>query len=618
MVRNALFLGKRVAAIAGLILSLSSGAVHAQKCGDGPTLQEYRKAARDQAGAPFDGWIKLDGSGALSMAPISAPPPSSAPKFAAFLLPATMFINGANIIDLETNPSGATPALPKTLGMLLVPTAASDCRFFLTAPPDFDYVLPANDARRKVLVEASASVLLDTIFRSRLPSLPPVKGIVDGGIATPTGRALFAQVLSRPILLADEQAALPPSVGSVAPTDLLPSFDSWQLAMRQFSWPESLRALDLKSQAYWDRTLPILTRPRKTWTDATIRQDLSALEDVMRALKPSVELARADLDSLVEFVKETTDPQVKVLYGQQLAVLDRVFGNSYTLLTMRIEKRYLELYAASTGTTPVTAERPFDAKKLIDFRPKAGTKEWDFKTILVQNVKALLPLGAPDDEFGNAFALAAGKAVAYLVFRDAPDPSTGKARVQPELVLALPIDSLQNFAASELNKQMPAGSCSLRYSHGDVRWDVQGGQLIGTTDVEAQLWACVKHRWVCFHGWKPNWCENEIKTRLFKTHGAVSVTAASNAIGQGVSLLVTANVPYQATKTISFNKTFRQPVSRVFTIPPVEMGSAFFVRPVGGDSILWVVTARMPPMEPGIAAVTVEAIKAYLAEEKTQ
>lgn len=103
MVRNARFLGKRVAAIAGFIFALSSGAVHAQACGDGPTLQEHRKAARDRTGAPFGGSIKLDGSGALNMAPISAPPPGNAPKFAAFLLPATMFINGAQVIDLETS-----------------------------------------------------------------------------------------------------------------------------------------------------------------------------------------------------------------------------------------------------------------------------------------------------------------------------------------------------------------------------------------------------------------------------------------------------------------------------------------------------------------------------------
>lgn len=617
MARNARSLGKRVAAIAGLIFALSSGAVHAQACGDGQTLQEYRKVAHGQAGAAFDGSIKLDGSGALNMAPISAPPPSNAPKFAAFLLPATMFIKGAQVIDLEANPSGATPALPKALGMLLVPTAANDCRFFLTAPPDFDYVIPANDARRKGLDEASASVLLDAIFRSRFPSLPPVNGIVDGGTTTPAGRALFAQVMSEPILLADEQAALPPSVGSVAPTDLPPFFD-WQLAMRQFAWPESLRAMVLKTDAYWARILPTLQRHPKTWTEATIRQDLSALEDAMRALKPSGELAKADLDSLVKFVNETPDLRVKALYGQQMAQLDRVFGNGYTVLTTRIEQRYSELYAASTGATPVTAARPFDATNLIAFRPKAATKEWDFKTILVQNATTLLPLGAPDGEFGSAIASAAGKAVAYLVFRDAPDPSTGKARVQPELVLALPIHSLLNIAASELNKQMPAGSCALRYSRGDVRWDVRGGQLTGNADVEAQVWACVTHRWVCFHGWKPNWCDNKITTRLFKTHGAVSVTAESIAIGNGVSLLVTANVPYQATKTISFNKTFRQPVSRVFTIPPVEMESAFFARPVGDESILWVVTARMPPMEPGIAAVTVEAIKAYLAEDKSQ
>lgn len=616
MVRNARSLGKRVAAIAGSIFALSSGVVHAQECGDGPTLREYRKGARDRAGAPFDGLIKLDGSGALNLAPISAPP-SNVPKFAAFLLPATMFINGAEVVDIETNPNGATPALPDALGMLLVPTAASDCRFFLTAPPDFDYVLPANDARRRGLDEASASVLLDAIFRSRFPSLSPVKGIVDGGASTPVGRALFAQVMSEPILLADVQAALPPSVGSMAPTDL-PPFFAWQREMWRFAWPESLRAIVLKTGAYWTRIRPILQRQRETWTEATIRQDLSALEDTMRALKPSGELAKADLDNLVKFVAETPDLRVQELYGQQLATLDREFGNQYTLLTTQIEQRYSELYAASTGATPITDARPFDAAELIAFRPKAATKEWDFKTILVQDATTLLPLGTPDGEFGSAIASAAGKAVAYLVFRDAPDPSTGKARVQPELVLALPTDSLLNIAASELNKQMPAGSCELRYSRGDVRWDVRGGQLTGDTDVEAQVWACVKHRWVCFHGWKPSWCDNEIKTRLFKTHGAVSVTAASNAIGQGVSLLVTANVPYQATTTISFNKIFRQPVSRVFTIPPVEMRSAFFARSVGGNSILWVVTARMPPMEPGLAAVTAEAIKAYLTEEKSQ
>jgi hypothetical protein len=611
--------GTRFAAIIGSILVATSATVHAQSCADGSVLQDYRKAARARVGASVAGIISPAGNGAVSMVPVSQPAPSgNSPKFAAFFLPATMFINASQLIDLEAKAGDATQALPAAWGMLLMPTAASDCRLFLVAPSDFDHVLAANDVRRKLIDAGSASLLLDALYRARFPERPAMKNIVDEGASDPSGRALFAEVLREPLVLTAQAEVLGDPLPTSGPPILadLPLLFDWQRSMWQFAWPESLRAMSLKTGVYGARVEPILQRGPKTWTESSIRQDLQALEDTLRALKPIGELAQADLANLVKLGARMSDLQVRALYGQQVAMLEREFGNQYTLLITRIESHHSALYAASIGATPMTPARSFDTAELMAYRPKAATKDWDFKTLVVQGATALIPSGAPDGELGAGIASAAAKGTAYLLFRDARDPTTGQARVQPEVVVALPVDALLSLVSSELDKRMPANKCELRYSHGDVRWDVLDGQLVGSVDVQAQVWACVRHKWVCFRGWKPHWCENEVKTRLFKTHGAVSVTAAGSVIGQGLTILITANIPYQATKTAAMNKVLRQPESRMFTIPPVEMQSTFFARRKGGTDILWVVTGRMPAMEPGIAAATAEALKAYLAEEQ--
>jgi len=617
-VRNTLSMrGMKFAAIIGFILVFTSTAVLAQSCADGPILQDYRKAARERASASVAGIISATGNGAISLVPVSGPAPSgNPPKFAAFFLPATMFINASQLIELEAKAGDTTQALPAAWGMLLVPMAAGDCRLFLAAPSDFDHVLTANDVRRKLTDAGSASLLLDALYRARFPDRPATKNIVAEGASDPTGRVLFAEVLREPLVLTAQAGVLadPPATPG-SPIDL-PSLFEWQRSMWQFAWPESLRAMNLKTGIYGARVEPILQRDPKAWTEASIRQDLLTLEDTMRALKPIGELAQADLANLVKLGAGMSDPRVGALYGQQVAVLEREFGNQYTLLANRIESRYAALYAASIGATPVTPARPFDASELVTHRPKSATKEWDFKTLVVQDATALIPSGAPDGELGAGIASAAARATAYLLFRDARDPSTGEARIQPEIVIALPVDALQSLASSELERRMPANKCELRYSHGDVRWDVRDGELVGITDVQAQVWACVRHKWVCFRGWKPHWCENEVKTRLFKTHGAVSITAAGSVIGQGLTMLITANIPYQATQTRVISKVLRQPESPMFAIPPVEMRSAFFARRKGGNDILWVITGSMPAMEPGITAATAEALKAYLAEEK--
>lgn len=611
--------GTGLAAIIAFILVATSAAVHAQSCADGPMLQDYRKAARARAGAPVVGIVSTAENGTLNLAPISGPAPSSNPsKFAAFFLPATMFINAVQLVDLEARAGESPPVLPGAWGMLLIPTTTGDCRFFLAAPPDFDHVLAANDVRRKPTDAGSASLLLDALYRARFPEQQTTKNIVDEGTSDPAGRALFAEVLREPLVLTAQAGVLGDPLPTSGPLPLadLPSLFDWQRSMWQFAWPESLRAMILKTGTYGARVEPILQRVRKDWTKDSIRQDLLALEDALRALKPVGDLAQADLANLAKLGIGMSDPKVGALYGQQVAVLEREFGNQYTLLTTRIESHYAALYTASIGATPVTPARLFDATELVAYRPKMATKEWDFKTLVAQDATALIPPGQPDGELGAGFASAAARATAYLLFRDARDPTTGLARIQPEIVITLPVDTLQSLVNNELDKRMPANNCELRYSHGDVHWDVRDGQLMGNTDVQAQVWACVRHKWVCFRGWKPHWCENEIKTRLFKTHAAVSITVASSVIGEGLSTQVTANVPYQATQTRVISKTLRQPESRIFTIPPVEMRSAFFARRQGGNDILWVITGRMPAMEPGIAAAMAEAMKAYLAEEK--
>lgn len=545
-------------------------------------------------------------------------------RFAGFFMPASLFIDSRLILDAEANAASqdSPEDLSSAWGFLLVPTDIKDCRFLFLAPKELDAVLPVTDYRRQSISTDSASQLLDAVYRRALPNNTPAKNILEEGISDPTAKVQFAEVMGKPLVVYVDRGSLYNESLEHPPATKAPIFPPsflWERSMWQFAWPESLRALYLKADEYWRIYRPLTQKRRNEWTSVTIKSDLKILHEIMISLKPAGELAAKDLVELKNLSENSNLARsIAANYGQQFAMLDREFGNQYTLLADSIENLYGQLYEASLGPRLLNQTEVFDEKKLLSNRPKAADDIWDFKTLKRQGFEKILKPDSLPGILGNAAAQVTAGGTTYLLFKDSPDPATNELRIQPELVVVLKMQPLLNLATGELNDKIPQGSCSVRYKVDPVKWTVDGGQLAGSANVEVQLWTCITHKWVCFKGWKPHWCKNQITTRLAKHHDVVSTAVRTTAMYQGVSMIVTPKVPYQSYEPIQINKSIAGVTGKWLSVPQLTLRNAYFTKLSGSDEIVWVLSAEMPPMEIGTAAATAEILKAYLDEETSK
>ncbi len=127
--------------------------------------------------------------------------------------------------------------------------------------------------------------------------------------------------------------------------------------------------------------------------------------------------------------------------------------------------------------------------------------------------------------FGQELKLA-GKI--YILYSPAKNPVTDQELVRLKIVLALAMPNLKKVHREIIRNNLPSSSCRRKYADA-AQYSQTASQslLLGSSKVKYEKWICEKHFWICFKGWIPRKCTNQIKTKIFTTYEAINFHVSS-------------------------------------------------------------------------------------------
>lgn len=527
------------------MISLICGVADAAPCDTSLLPMSYRsdaEAIKTEKTTALIG-VTANTSSELAVNILTTPAAASANRYAAFYLPPSLAIvsRKGRIRELEqAAAAGAEGALlaDGQGALLLVPLSSTDCRFFVLAPTAWKGAFLVGEALRRSGSD-SASRFLDALFRSRYPDAPIVEDIESNGVSSARFAAEFANLMQTPVVVEDPSGILDSSTAfstQEASAQVLPDAAAWRFETSKIAWPPSLKALQLRSEIVTPTLINILAVPVSERSPVQLKDDMTSLREILVEMRALGELALADLAALQAALPPTNDKRITAIYGQLLMLLQRIAVAEFDATVNTASSRYEESYAKLHGVPQITPEEPFDASKLLAYYP-TGVSSLDKLTTLTIPDLSKLVANPPR-------ALAGGET--YLVFNDYRDPITQTAQVRPEFTMAFKIDILLAAAEEKLQAEIGKNSCERRFDHEPAKWTAIQGSLVGSMDVRLELWTCTRHTWVCFKGWKPKICKNEIKTRWIKTHGTIRVAATAMPKPNGLVVSYLISVPYFA------------------------------------------------------------------------
>ena len=606
------------ACFAGAIAAfmLTGPASAASSCPSGLLPSSYREDAAQVKDIKTRASIGLKPGSAsvFTVSVLSAPASVTGSRYAAFYMPPSIVestLRVSVIMDLEraANTTDTLPKLKNTHGsLLLVPLDPNDCSFYFMATPELEPALQVGSLRH--IDAAAITDLLDGLYRSNWPTGPAVNDIESNGIDDPAAMFQFAVMMQMPIVVSDVADALRKSapVAANVPADApgLPETAAWRFETGKFAWPASLKTLESQAAQNMKVIVPIISKPVNQKSRVELEAELPVLHGILSDMQKIGSIAMADMEALKTALPTTADQQTLALQDQMLAVLDRFvvvqFSALVSLATSQYEKTYAKLYEVPK----LSAVEPFDASNLLKYAPKGVVTVNKLTTLTTSDLSRFIPKAPKELDAGQA----------YLVFADYKDPVTQQALLRPEFTIALKGEAFTDTVNALLLQKIPSNSCERRIDHAPIKWDVDRGSLVGSMDARVELWACVRHTWVCFKSWKPKFCKNEIKTFILKTHGTVKITVTAFPKPEGISLLYTSDVPYVGPST---NETLIPLDISTLNDGKTDMQwrltQAFFTQRAGNSNLVAVMLGTAPPLDAFPADVKWKALSDILNNE---
>lgn len=253
-----------------------------------------------------------------------------------------------------------------------------------------------------------------------------------------------------------------------------------------------------------------------TVTDEELEAELEKIQKLILETRALIPLAGKNLEKArwqaTQYGHEDPD------YVQNAAVLERERGTLEGNI-IPLSRDYEALYKI-LKKVPVIALGPnFDRAALSGSHYVADHLPCDLTAQMssISNTSV--------DFFGQKLNLAGEM---FVTYSPAKDPVTGHELVRMLTVLALNMPNLSRVHHDVINSRIPSSSCRHRYGDGrEYSQTASKGQLLGSSKVTYQKWICESHFWICFKGWIPRTCKNEIKTRVFRTDNIVRFIVSS-------------------------------------------------------------------------------------------
>ncbi|EJL89747.1 hypothetical protein PMI16_01939 [Herbaspirillum sp. CF444] len=587
-------------------------AIAADPCAGSLLPASYRQEAARVKDAKISAAVS-DAAGTSSSFAVdvmNVPAAPSGNRYAAFYMPPSLAASAILGIEKAAVASGVEPDLKNTHGaLLLVPLTPSDCRFFVLATPGWDGSMRVGTALRRIDADALTR-FLDDLFRVNWPAAPAVKDIEANGMDSTKYAAQFATLMQMPVVVSDAANVLDRSAPVIVTESnalpLLPESAIWRLETSKFAWPASLKALVSRADAFMPDFTRIISEPLSQKSKTQLEADLSTLHEILISMQTMGDLAMADLTVLKAELPPKADDQTKAIYGQLLAVLDRMAVAQYSSLVSAATSQYEQTYAKLYEVPKPNALAPFDASKLVGYYPKGVATKDKLTTLTLSDMSKLIPKAPKEVDGGQA----------YMAFTDYKDPVTQTAQIRPEFTMVFKSDALIASAQAELLGKIPANNCERRIQHDPIQWSSDKGSLLGTMDVRLELWTCIKHVWVCFKAWTPRICKNEIKIPYLKTHGTIRLTATAMPRTDGIALNYLSDVPYVGTEMgsrlvpLDTTKLRDGSLGALWTLNQI-----YFTTRSGSGELLVVVLGNAPALDGDVANIAWENIKNSLTNK---